>query len=99
MFEVGFKVRADDERYRIRDFPVYQGMLSETKLRPYKETKGHEHPHKEIYYFVEGIGTAKIGDIVIDVRPGKVLEIPEGTFHQVRNNWRKEMVFICLWLS
>jgi len=89
----------DNETYVVFDNTVLNRLvLSKTILYPEKSTTGHAHPgQEEVYQFVHGHGTIDVNTTRYDVAPGSVVLIPDGAFHQVRNNSHYEnLVFICI---
>jgi mannose-6-phosphate isomerase-like protein (cupin superfamily) len=83
----------DDDRYVVRDALSGRFTVSETRLYAGKETRGHSHPHDEVYYFQSGSGVFIVGGEARDVGAGDVGYVPPGAFHQVRAD--TELVFLC----
>ena len=73
-------------------------VVSKTILHPSKETTGHSHKgQEEVYYFVSGEGQIRIDENVWFIGPGDTVLIPDGAFHQVKNDSETEdLVFICV---
>ena len=73
-------------------------VVSKTILHPTKETTGHLHKgQEEVYHFVSGEGQIRIDKSVWFVGPGDTVLIPDGAFHQVKNDSETEdLVFICV---
>ena len=77
---------ADNERYRVHDYPLGDLTVSVTELKGGQETRGHSHPSRaEVYFFLDG-GDAEmaVGGERFRVRQ-KVVLIPQGEFHKVIN--------------
>ena len=54
------------------------------KLMPGQSVPGHVHPDMdEVYFFQNGIGTAKVNDIAYDLKPGTFVYIPAGSKHDI----------------
>ena len=73
-------------------------VVSKTILHPTKETTGHKHEdQEEVYHFISGEGQIRIDKSVWFVGPGDTVLIPDGAFHQVKNDSETEdLVFICV---
>tara|TARA_R100001015_G_C4452487_1_gene42164 strand:+ start:63 stop:398 length:336 start_codon:yes stop_codon:yes gene_type:complete len=73
-------------------------VVSKTILHPTKETTGHSHKgQEEVYHFVSGEGQIRIDETVWFVGPGDTVLIPDGAFHQVKNDSETEdLVFVCV---
>jgi mannose-6-phosphate isomerase len=53
------------------------------------------HNHREEYWqVISGNGVVTIQDTDLDIGPGAQVRIPKGVRHRVRNNWKKDLVFI-----
>ena len=73
-------------------------VVSKTILHPLKQTTGHSHKEQEeVYHFINGEGQIRIEDTVWFVGPGDTVLIPDGAFHQVKNDSEiEDLVFICV---
>ena len=73
-------------------------VVSKTILHPTKETTGHLHKgQEEVYHFINGEGQIRINETVWFVGPGDTVLIPDGAFHQVKNDSETEdLTFICV---
>ena len=73
-------------------------VVSKTILHPTKETTGHLHKgQEEVYHFVSGEGQIRIDENVWFIGPGDTVLIPDGAFHQVKNDSETEdLVFVCV---
>jgi mannose-6-phosphate isomerase-like protein (cupin superfamily) len=70
--------------------------LAEATLEPGGETAEHYHPRtEELYYFVSGQGTMRLGDEEAPVRPGDCVVIRPGTKHKAFNTGTENLVFLC----
>jgi len=92
------EVVKNNDTYLLRDNKTLNNLiLSSTRLKPKKETRGHSHEGKEeIYYFVEGRGVMQLGDETFHVEEGDVVLIPDGIFHKVDNPTDKDLYFVCV---
>tara|TARA_R100000734_G_C3304317_1_gene94834 strand:- start:2 stop:331 length:330 start_codon:yes stop_codon:yes gene_type:complete len=92
------EVVKDNETYLLKDNKALNNLiLSSTRLKPYRQTRGHSHEGKEeVYYFVEGEGVMLLGDETFHVKEGDVVLIPDGAFHQVDNPTDKDLYFVCV---
>lgn len=91
--------RAKSEQYTIFDFDIGDLVLSITSLNFTKNTTGHSHPHKEAYYFIDGIGVMEIGGKPRTVVKGDFVEINGGEFHKVFNTGATPLLFVCSWVK
>jgi len=73
-------------------------VVSKTILHPKKNTTGHRHPgQEEVYYFLSGTGHMKLNEKIEIIRPGDIVLIHDGVFHQVFNNSEEEdLIFVCV---
>jgi mannose-6-phosphate isomerase-like protein (cupin superfamily) len=64
-------------------------------VEPGKSSPLHYHKiMEEIYYFVEGTGTVRVGSQTFEVRAGAAVFIPVGEVHQVSNDSTKRLKLI-----
>jgi oxalate decarboxylase/phosphoglucose isomerase-like protein (cupin superfamily) len=99
--EIGGEVIKDDETYILRDNKTLKNLvLSQTVLHPGKQTRGHRHAgQEEVYFFTVGHGKMIVGEEdsePFNVSFGDVVLIPDGAFHRVINNEKKDLVFNCV---
>jgi mannose-6-phosphate isomerase-like protein (cupin superfamily) len=96
--DIGGEIIKDNETYLLKDNTVLKNLiLSSTLLRPKKETRGHSHKGKEeIYFFVSGHGEMTLNSRSFVVSEGDVVLIPDGAFHQVRNDTLENLYFVCV---
>ena len=96
--DIGGKVVKEDDRYVVVDNTFLKNLIvSSTDLKPGKSTSGHSHAgQEEVYNFVKGKGQMKIDDEVFPVSEGDVILIEDGKFHQVINNSKENLYFICV---
>ena len=87
-----------DERYVVLDNSSLSKLVpSITKLNPNKSTSGHKHAgQEEVYNFVKGSGMMKIDEDIFPVSKGDVILIEDGQFHQVINNSKENLYFVCV---
>jgi len=92
------EVIKDNDTYLLRDNHTLNNLiLSSTRLKPHKETRGHSHKGKEeVYYFVEGEGVMILRYDKFEVKAGDLVLIPDGAFHQVQNPTDKDLYFVCV---
>ena len=92
------EVIKDNDTYLLRDNKTLNNLiLSSTRLKPKKETRGHSHRGKEeVYYFVEGEGVMILRYDKFEVKAGDVVLIPDGAFHQVQNPTEEDLYFVCV---
>ena len=101
MHDIGGDIVKDNEVYLLKDNKHLNNLvLSSTKLYRGQSTRGHRHPgQEEVYFFVQGYGEMIVGnedDATFQVKPGDVVLIPDGAFHQVINNSDEELYFVCV---
>ena len=96
--DIGGKVVKEDDRYVVVDNTSLKNLIvSSTDLKPGKSTSGHSHAgQEEVYNFVKGKGQMKIDDEVFPVSEGDVILIEDGKFHQVINNSKENLYFVCV---
>jgi mannose-6-phosphate isomerase-like protein (cupin superfamily) len=96
--DIGGEVIRDNDVYTVQDNQLLNNLvLSQTRLKPGKETTGHHHEGlEEVYFFNSGFGRMKLGDEMLDVKSGDVVLIPGGIFHKVYNDSDDMLVFTCV---
>jgi len=77
----------DNEIYKVYDLSELEHLtLSLTELNPQKSTTGHSHDNAdEVYIFINGSGSMRIGEKSLPVKGGDVVLVPQGSFHKVHN--------------
>jgi len=45
----------------------------------------HNQEQEEVYFIIEGVGEMCLGEEVIEMRAGQLVQIPPGVFHQMSN--------------
>ncbi|HVU89767.1 MAG TPA: cupin domain-containing protein [Pirellulales bacterium] len=79
-----------------RNSCIVKQSLAEARLAPGLSTTPHYHPlTEEIYYILVGTGSMRIGDEQRTVGPGDAIAIPPGKIHQITNDGREELKFLC----
>jgi mannose-6-phosphate isomerase-like protein (cupin superfamily) len=79
-----------------RNSAIRNQSLAEARLAPGAGTTPHHHVRtEEIYYIIEGVGLARIGDETRAVAPGDAIAIPPGVVHQIRNPGQGVLKFLC----
>ncbi|MBX2842405.1 MAG: cupin domain-containing protein [Flammeovirgaceae bacterium] len=64
-------------------------------LKPGEIVESHQHPDmEEFFYFFEGIGTYKIGEVDYEVSPETFIRIPIKTNHELIAKGNDELKFI-----
>lgn len=91
------KLRIKDDRYEIYDVKLNGVICSMTFLEPEQETRGHSHPHEELYIFGSGTGLIDIDGERQIARPKMIIKILPGQFHRVINQNNQTLVFTCIW--
>ena len=96
--DIGGKVVKEDDRYVVIDNTFLKNLIiSSTDLKPGKSTSGHSHQgQEEVYNFVKGNGQMKIEDKTFPVSEGDIILIEDGKFHQVINNSKENLYFVCV---
>ena len=96
--DIGGNIVKEDDRYVVVDNTFLNNLIvSSTDLKPGKCTSGHSHAgQEEVYNFVKGKGQMKIDDEVFPVSEGDVILIEDGKFHQVINNSKENLYFVCV---
>jgi len=70
--------------------------LAEATVPPGGETAEHYHRvSEEIYFFLSGAGTMRLGDEEGPVRGGDCVVIPPGAVHKLRNPGAEPLVLLC----
>jgi mannose-6-phosphate isomerase-like protein (cupin superfamily) len=70
--------------------------LAEATVPPGGETAEHYHRvSEEIYFFVSGAGTMRLGDDEAAVRGGDCVVIPPGAVHKLHNPGTEPLVLLC----
>ena len=73
-----------------------QQSLAEATVPPGGETAEHYHRiSEEIYLFVSGMGTMRLGTDDAPVRAGDCVVIPPGAEHQLVNDTDEPLVLLC----
>jgi mannose-6-phosphate isomerase-like protein (cupin superfamily) len=72
------------ELYHPGSSPVKDVSVAEAYVKAGETTEAHVHrSSQEIYYFLEGSGTMRLGDRHFGVKAGDAVLIPPGTPHDV----------------
>ena len=70
--------------------------MAEAVVPPGAATHMHVHSaSEEIYRFLSGTGTMRLGKRRLDITPGDTVRIPAGTAHAIRNDGERDLVFLC----
>ena len=98
ILDIEGKVVKDDDRYIVKDNSTLNNLvISSTDLKPGKSTSGHNHPgQEEVYNFVKGAGKMKIDGDIFSVNAGDVIMVEDGKFHQVINDSKENLYFVCV---
>ena len=95
--DIGGEVIKHNEVYELKDNKTLKNLvLSSTRLKPYKSTRGHKHDgQEEVYYFVKGSGTIFLDDRPYYVQAGDVVLIEDGVHHRVTTG-PHGLYFVCV---
>ncbi len=64
-------------------------------FKPGEVCETHTHPTMfEYFFFIKGIGTYRIGDSIIDLKPNTFLEIPAGIEHSLHADKGETLEFV-----
>ena len=98
ILDIDGKTVKKDDRYEVIDNNFLKNLIvSSTNLNPGKSTSGHSHAgQEEVYHFVKGKGQMKIDDEVFPVSEGDLILIEDGKFHQVVNDSKEPLYFVCV---
>lgn len=70
--------------------------LAEATVAPGGETDEHYHRlSEELYYFVAGAGTMRLGELEFGVHAGHCVVIPPGVAHKLWNPGSEPLVLLC----
>jgi mannose-6-phosphate isomerase-like protein (cupin superfamily) len=79
-----------------RNSAIRNQSLAEATLRLGQSTRPHFHPKaEEIYYILKGEGCIKMNGEERGVGPGDAIAIPPGVTHQILQEGREDLVFLC----
>jgi mannose-6-phosphate isomerase-like protein (cupin superfamily) len=79
-----------------RNSCIVNQSLAEARLPPGTATTSHFHRlTEEIYYILKGSGRMTIGEESRSVGTGDAIAIPPGAVHQILNDGREPLVFLC----
>jgi quercetin dioxygenase-like cupin family protein len=56
----------------------------------------HEHPWEHEVFILDGAGLVSNGEKATGIKAGDVVFVPPGERHQVKNNGKKTLKFLCL---
>ena len=98
ILDIGGKVVKEDDKYIVKDNQMLKNLVvSSTDLKPGKSTSGHAHPgQEEVYSFIKGSGKMKIDKKTFPVQEGDLILVEDGSFHQVVNNSKENLYFVCV---
>ena len=93
--DVHGKVIRDNDTYKVTDNTDLDHLVvSQTILKPNKETLGHSHEGlEEVYFFSSGMGEMIVGEESITVNSNSIVLIPAGEFHKVINSHSRPLIF------
>ena len=96
--DIGGVIVKNDDRYIVKDNTHLNNLVvSSTELNPGRKTSGHSHAgQEEVYHFVRGSGMMKIDEQTFPVKEGDVILIEDGKFHQVINDSKGILYFVCV---
>ena len=98
ILDIGGKVVKEDDKYIVKDNQMLRNLVvSSTDLKPGKSTSGHTHPgQEEVYSFIKGSGKMKVDEKTFPVEEGDLILVEDGSFHQVINNSKENLYFVCV---
>ena len=98
ILDIGGKIVKEDDRYTVKDNQMLKNLVvSRTDLKPGKSTSGHAHPgQEEVYNFIKGSGKMKVDEETFHVKEGDLILVQDGSFHQVINNSKENLYFVCV---
>ena len=98
ILDIGGKIVKEDDRYTVKDNQMLKNLVvSSTDLKPGKSTSGHAHPgQEEVYNFIKGSGKMKVDEETFHVKEGDLILVQDGSFHQVINNSKENLYFVCV---
>jgi mannose-6-phosphate isomerase-like protein (cupin superfamily) len=71
--------------------------ISQARVEPGMTTENHFlEGTVEIYYILQGRGTAYIGDQTIAVKPSDLIYIPTGVEQYISNDTDEDLLFLCI---
>ena len=87
-----WKLIRDDEHCIVKDMPLDGLTVSHTTLKPKQATRGHSHPHAEVYLFKD------YAELYLDkerreVYPAEFVFISKNAYHRVFNIGNSEVEF------
>ena len=95
---IGGDIVKDNDIYKLCDNTALNNLvLSSTLLYSGKHTDGHKHKgQEEVYFFVSGNGEMLINEERFKIKPGDIILIEDGEFHQVYNTSQEDLYFVCV---
>ncbi len=70
--------------------------LAEATIAPGRGTRAHRHRRsEELYYFLRGRGRLHIDGETVAVAAGDTALIPAGSWHNVINDGKEDLVILC----
>jgi quercetin dioxygenase-like cupin family protein len=69
-------------------------FLAHASVAPNHKLAGHVDPMEEIYIIQSGRGLMQVGDEVGDVKPGDVIPIPIGIYHELTNTGEEVLTLL-----
>lgn len=66
------------------------------EVEPGGETPLHSHPYEHEVFVLEGKGMVKVGEEEFEVGPWEVVFIPPDVWHQLKNEGKEKLKFLCL---
>jgi mannose-6-phosphate isomerase-like protein (cupin superfamily) len=67
-----------------------------TRVMPQGEFSTHKDDYHHVFYFIEGKGKGLLGNEEYSIKPGRIVDVPAGTFHGYRNTSQKTMLLITM---
>lgn len=63
-----------------------------TRVEPGGEFTIHQDPYHHIFYFIEGRGEGRLGDVFYEINSGLVVEVPAGELHGYKNTSEEDLL-------
>lgn len=91
-----FKKVMDNRRYKVWDLFLGDFTISITELKPKQETRGHKHPAKELYFFLDGGLKLETDSFRVPITEKDYCVFKSNKFHKVINPSAKTKRFLTI---
>ena len=97
-WSIGGENVRDNDIYEVYDNTELEKLvISKTRLRENKSTKGHRHAgQEEVHIFINGEGEMEVDHEIFPVKSGDSVLIKDNQFHKVHNKGKYWLEFICV---